>query len=105
MFWALFIIYTVNGGWGGWSNWSACAVTCGTSNQTRSTSCNNPKPSTGGRDCSGGESIELRTCTADDCQRKGNTFLKHKERIGYVTTSRTMMHTFLFCFETILYFW
>ena len=65
----------VNGEWGGWSNWSACAINCGNGNQTRlrSRSCDNPKPSSDGKDCDG-EDIELRTCTADDCKQKGNIF-------------------------------
>jgi len=68
----LFVFFEVNNGWGGWSKWSACAVNCGTGNQTRSRSCDNPKLSSGANDCSG-DSGEFRTCTADDCKEKGYT--------------------------------
>ncbi|XP_060582606.1 thrombospondin-1-like [Ruditapes philippinarum] len=48
-------ICPVNGMWGNWTPWSACSPTCGDSggSQTRSRSCDNPAPSTDGKDCVG----------------------------------------------------
>ena len=86
---AFVIIFKVNGGWVGWSNWSACAVTCGNGNQTRSRSCDDPTPSAVGNDCDG-ESIELRTCTAEDCEQNGDTLQKREERGGYIVTKLDM---------------
>ncbi|XP_067656115.1 SCO-spondin-like [Haliotis asinina] len=63
----------VNGNWGEWSEWSGlpCPATCGPTarrNVTRSRSCNNPTPSSGGVVCSGqGSMTETVSCGPSFC--------------------------------------
>ncbi|XP_046559695.1 SCO-spondin-like isoform X5 [Haliotis rubra] len=63
----------VNGNWGEWSQWSGlpCSVTCGPTarrNISRSRSCNNPPPSSGGVFCSGqGSMTESISCGPSFC--------------------------------------
>ncbi|XP_031551901.1 hemicentin-1-like [Actinia tenebrosa] len=57
---------TVNGGWSRWSAWSKCSKTCGSGLQVRRRYCTKPKPSYGGRGCSG-KSRDVRTCHLTEC--------------------------------------
>ncbi|XP_057307714.1 SCO-spondin-like [Hydractinia symbiolongicarpus] len=41
----------VNGVWGAWVNNNDCSVTCGSGQETRTRTCNNPAPSHGGNEC------------------------------------------------------
>ena len=45
--------FSVDGQWGAWASWTSCNVTCGGGSRTRSRSCDNPKPTNGGKGCSG----------------------------------------------------
>ena len=51
----------VNGRWSRWSPWSSCSQTCGTGEQRRQRSCDNPEPANGGRHCKG-EEVDQRKC-------------------------------------------
>jgi len=56
----------VDGQWGKWGEWSNCPVSCGGGEQIRVRSCNNPKPSGGGKDCDGEEEA-TRKCATFEC--------------------------------------
>ncbi|XP_061184990.1 SCO-spondin-like [Saccostrea echinata] len=60
----------VNGAWSSWGSWSKCSKSCGTGKQTRSRSCTNPKPSNGGKSCSG-LSVDGRYCNTKTCPVNG----------------------------------
>ena len=62
---------TVDGGWGSWSSWSSCSATCDGGRRTRQRLCNNPLPSRGGNNCTGGNSQE-QTCNTADCPGKAS---------------------------------
>ncbi|KAI8516969.1 hypothetical protein Bbelb_055500 [Branchiostoma belcheri] len=62
----------VSGNWSQWTYWSSCDVTCGSGNQSRSRSCDNPPPQHGGANCTG-SSTEVRTCdSGHPCAVSGN---------------------------------
>ena len=52
---------SVDGGWSEYSDWGACSAGCGKGTQTRSKTCNNPPPASGGKDCDG-EAVESKEC-------------------------------------------
>lgn len=53
------------GNWGEWTQWSTeCSVTCGEGVFFRLRDCDNPEPMNGGADCTAGEPLETRPCTA-----------------------------------------
>ncbi|XP_062620365.1 uncharacterized protein LOC134281944 [Saccostrea cucullata] len=56
----------VNDAWSSWGSWTSCSKSCGTGKQTRSRSCTNPKPSGGGKSCSG-LSLDGRYCNTKTC--------------------------------------
>ena len=56
----------VHGGWSQWTSYAACGVTCGGGTQTRSRSCTRPRPSCGGRPCSG-TTYQSRRCNTNPC--------------------------------------
>merc|ERR1711962_1809172 len=53
---------------GGWSSWSygACSKTCGGGTQRGTRSCNNPRPSNGGKICAG-SGVTTRQCNIKSC--------------------------------------
>ena len=61
-------LHLVNGNWTSWSPWSSCTVSCDggitTKNRTRTRSCTNPTPESGGQPCSG-SSNETESCDSD----------------------------------------
>ncbi|XP_066297373.1 uncharacterized protein [Branchiostoma lanceolatum] len=63
---------TADGNWSQWSSWSDCDVTCGFGNQSRSRSCDNPRPLGGGANCTG-DSEQTQVCdTGQQCPVDGN---------------------------------
>ena len=56
----------MNGGWGDWNLFSECSKLCGGGTQLRNRSCDNPRPSHGGADCSG-DAEETRACNTEPC--------------------------------------
>ena len=63
----LFIsLLAVDGGWGDWSDWSACSESCGPGTSIRSRQCNNPPPSSGGKQCTG-LPVSNKPCNEGSC--------------------------------------
>ncbi|KAL9955603.1 hypothetical protein ACROYT_G036947 [Oculina patagonica] len=61
-----------NGGYSQWGDWTKCSVTCGTGQRSRSRTCTNPPPSSGGKDCSGlGPDKETGECDSGGCPVNG----------------------------------
>ncbi|XP_048584536.1 uncharacterized protein LOC5510519 isoform X1 [Nematostella vectensis] len=60
----------VNGGWSDYSSWSSCTKSCGGGTQTRTRTCTNPKPSSGGKDCVGDDK-QTRECGKAPCPVNG----------------------------------
>ena len=61
-------MFVVNGGYSKWSDFGKCSVSCGGGVQSRSRSCDNPKPAHGGKDCSKlGPALESRSCNSHPC--------------------------------------
>ena len=56
---------------GGWSSWTygSCSKTCGGGTQTLTRRCSNPKPSCGGRGCSGSSNRQT-ICNTHCCAGK-----------------------------------
>ena len=57
----------VDGGWSHWGKWCACSKSCGTGEQNRKRSCDNPSASNGGKPCAG-VGTEFRKCNTAPCQ-------------------------------------
>ncbi|XP_062579319.1 coadhesin-like [Saccostrea cucullata] len=60
----------VHGGWSSWGGYGSCSRNCGSGTQSRSRSCTNPRPSNGGRSCSG-SSTSSRSCNTHSCAVNG----------------------------------
>ncbi|KAL9955604.1 hypothetical protein ACROYT_G036949 [Oculina patagonica] len=61
-----------NGGYSQWGDWTKCSVSCGTGQRSRSRTCTNPPPSSGGKDCSGlGPDKETGECDSGGCPVDG----------------------------------
>ncbi|KAK3608545.1 hypothetical protein CHS0354_042522 [Potamilus streckersoni] len=58
--------HLVNGNWSEWTGWSSCTVTCSGGIETRSRTCDNPKPNYGGANCTGNTS-EIHECNTETC--------------------------------------
>lgn len=63
------VVCAVDGGWGAWATWSHCSKTCGSGEESRIRSCDNPTPSGGGQPCAG-NTTETRTCNIGICASK-----------------------------------
>ncbi|XP_071171034.1 SCO-spondin-like [Mytilus edulis] len=61
----------IDGNWGSWGSYGSCSVTCGTGDQTKTRSCNNPTPAHNGNQCSG-SGTSSKTCTMASCAVNGN---------------------------------
>lgn len=59
-------IFQVNGQWSSWNSWGACTVTCGTGQQRRIRTCDNPVPANNGAYCQGPGS-EYTSCLLSVC--------------------------------------
>ncbi|XP_065057183.1 coadhesin-like [Rhopilema esculentum] len=60
----------IDGGYSEWTKWTECTKTCGGGVRVRTRSCNNPSPSSGGKDCTSlGESEELEVCNNQACRK------------------------------------
>jgi hypothetical protein len=55
------LIIPINGRYGEWSEWGSCSANCGTGTAERTRECNNPTPSSGGRNCIGPDK-ETKIC-------------------------------------------
>ncbi|XP_023195302.1 hemicentin-1 [Xiphophorus maculatus] len=61
----------INGNWGQWSSWGRCSKTCNGGQMRRYRTCDNPRPSHGGRACGGADS-QMQKCSTADCPVDGN---------------------------------
>ena len=64
----------MNGGYSKWSAFEECSEECGGGEQSRSRSCDNPKPAHGGKDCSDiGPAMETKPCNTQACPGRMNS--------------------------------
>ena len=69
----LYLLFIENGGYSEWGSYGTCSKTCGGGVQTRTRTCTNPPPTSGGKDCSIlGPDTSSRECNIDDCPGKIN---------------------------------
>ncbi|KAL1022832.1 hypothetical protein UPYG_G00032950 [Umbra pygmaea] len=61
----------VHGSWGPWSSWGSCSRTCNGGQMRRYRSCDNPRPTSGGRACAGADS-QIQRCSTVNCPVDGN---------------------------------
>ncbi|XP_053388061.1 A disintegrin and metalloproteinase with thrombospondin motifs adt-1-like isoform X2 [Mercenaria mercenaria] len=61
----------IDGHWSQWGRWGHCSVTCGTGTKSRSRTCSHPKPSGGGKSCSGSDT-STTPCTSTACPVDGH---------------------------------
>ena len=55
-----------HGNWSPWSGWGICSRTCNGGQMRRYRTCDNPRPSNGGRAC-GGPDSQIQRCNTDMC--------------------------------------
>ena len=60
----------IDGKFSVWSPWQACSLTCGNGSQTRSRTCDNPRPQHDGRECDG-SAMNMRPCYVRSCAIHG----------------------------------
>ena len=70
--------FTVDGGWGEWNAWESCPVTCGGGNQTRIRTCDNPKRTAEGYDCTvdGSMGSDSQSCNESPCPSKYHKYFQ-----------------------------
>ncbi|XP_028823701.1 hemicentin-1 isoform X1 [Denticeps clupeoides] len=61
----------IHGNWGPWSSWGVCSRSCNGGQMRRYRTCENPRPSNGGRAC-GGTDTEIQRCATESCPVDGN---------------------------------
>ncbi|KAJ7379902.1 semaphorin receptor binding [Desmophyllum pertusum] len=61
------IVEKVNGGWSKWSDYGSCSKPCGKGKKYQTRTCDNPKPSGGGKDCKG-KPRKGKTCNNGKCK-------------------------------------
>ncbi|XP_075384531.1 hemicentin-1 isoform X2 [Tenrec ecaudatus] len=60
-----------HGHWSPWSGWGMCSRKCGGGQMRRYRTCDNPRPSDGGRAC-GGPDSQIQRCNTDTCPVDGS---------------------------------
>ncbi|XP_055275069.1 hemicentin-1 isoform X4 [Moschus berezovskii] len=60
-----------HGNWSPWSGWGICSRTCNGGQMRRYRTCDNPRPSNGGRAC-GGPDSQIQRCNTDMCPVDGS---------------------------------
>ncbi|KAM4812745.1 hemicentin-1 [Urocitellus parryii] len=60
-----------HGNWSPWSGWGTCSRTCDGGQTRRFRTCDNPRPSNGGRACVGPDT-QIQRCSTDMCPVDGN---------------------------------
>ncbi|XP_065792281.1 hemicentin-1 isoform X2 [Muntiacus reevesi] len=60
-----------HGNWSPWSGWGLCSRTCNGGQMRRYRTCDNPRPSNGGRAC-GGPDSQIQRCNSDMCPVDGS---------------------------------
>ncbi|XP_059503813.1 hemicentin-1 isoform X2 [Stegostoma tigrinum] len=61
----------IHGNWGPWSSWGTCSRTCNGGQMRRYRTCDNPRPTSGGRACAGADT-QVQRCSLDICPVDGN---------------------------------
>ncbi|XP_047673954.1 hemicentin-1 isoform X2 [Tachysurus fulvidraco] len=61
----------IHGNWGPWSTWGSCSRTCNGGQMRRYRTCDNPRPTNGGRACAGTDT-EIQKCSTFSCPVDGN---------------------------------
>ena len=79
--------FLVNGRWATWTAYGPCSVTCGDGVHTRTRTCTDPAPATGGADCAGNPS-ENRDCNDQECKISN----KAKKAISLTADLKLFMH-------------
>ncbi|EGV99559.1 Hemicentin-1 [Cricetulus griseus] len=65
------VIVQAHGNWSPWSGWGTCSRTCNGGQMRRYRTCDNPRPSNGGRAC-GGPDTQIQRCNTDMCPVDGS---------------------------------
>uniref|UniRef100_A0ABM0M4D4 Hemicentin-1-like n=1 Tax=Saccoglossus kowalevskii TaxID=10224 RepID=A0ABM0M4D4_SACKO len=60
----------VHGNWSTWEEWGECSASCNGGQQRRYRTCNNPRPSHGGRFCQG-TNTQMKSCNLQECSVDG----------------------------------
>ncbi|KAM6165457.1 hemicentin-1 [Erethizon dorsatum] len=60
-----------HGNWSPWSGWGTCSRTCNGGQMRRYRTCDNPRPSNGGRACAGPDT-QVQRCSTDMCPVDGS---------------------------------
>ncbi|XP_005375138.1 PREDICTED: hemicentin-1 isoform X1 [Chinchilla lanigera] len=60
----------IHGNWSPWSSWGTCSRTCNGGQMRRYRTCDNPRPSNGGRACAGPDT-QVQRCNTDMCPVDG----------------------------------
>ncbi|XP_023559876.1 hemicentin-1 [Octodon degus] len=61
----------IHGNWSPWSSWGTCSRTCNGGQMRRYRTCDNPRPSNGGRACAGPDT-QVQRCNTDLCPVDGS---------------------------------
>ena len=80
---------SVDGGWTAWGSYSPCTKSCGGGTQFRQRSCTNPRPSHGGKTCTG-QARQNHACHTAACPTRPPT-TKPPTTAAPTTTTTTPM--------------
>ncbi|XP_042241182.1 A disintegrin and metalloproteinase with thrombospondin motifs 20-like isoform X2 [Homarus americanus] len=67
------VMKKVHGKWGDWLEWSSCSRTCGVGVRSSTRHCDDPKPTYGGRYCTG-ERVRYESCIMKPCPSEALDF-------------------------------
>lgn len=66
LFYVKLFHFVAHGNWSPWSGWGMCSRTCSGGQMRRYRTCDNPRPSNGGRGCAGPDT-QIQRCNTDMC--------------------------------------
>ena len=70
LYFHIFIISVIDGGYSEWCPFTPCSVTCGGGVKHRSRTCTNPPPENGGKHCDQlGPEKESQVCNTEACRK------------------------------------
>lgn len=74
IYYVLYFMLKVDGGYTEWSEWGKCSASCGDGLQRRMRNCTNPEPNFLGRHCvdDGSHNVEIRKCNMGLCPVDGH---------------------------------
>ncbi|XP_071943965.1 uncharacterized protein [Antedon mediterranea] len=74
----------VDGGWSIWSKWAHCDITCGPDGmKSRFRTCDSPRPSNGGRQCSG-QTTQITKCNIKIACHQNDSAILSKVSVNYL---------------------